>query len=160
MRPASQATDFLLPRMPGDPGYRSLALPDVERAAQVVSEAFLDDPLCAFILPLRRTRGKTLRTFFRAYGEVNIKNGRGFGVGDPLQGMAYWRFPDQLGLSISLKPLGKFIPLLFTFYPIGIFRARAVLRQIDALHEKHASEPHFYLDNLAVLPSPAGPSHS
>ena len=142
--------------MPGEPGYRSLTLSDVERAAQVVSEAFRDDPLCTFMLPVPRTRGTTLKKFFRAYGEVNIQNGRGFGVGDPLQGVAYWQFPDQPELSIGLKSVGKFLPLLFTLYPIGMFRARAVLRQIDALHEKYAPGQHFYLDNLAVLPSARG----
>jgi ribosomal protein S18 acetylase RimI-like enzyme len=106
------------------------------------------------MLPIRRTR--TLRLFFRAYGEIIIKNQCGFGVGDPLQGVAYWLSPDRQNVSISVKTLGKFIPLLFTMYPIGYFRARAVVKQIDALHEKHAAEPHYYLDNLGVVSSARG----
>jgi ribosomal protein S18 acetylase RimI-like enzyme len=136
--------------------YRPLTLSDVDQAAHVISQAFVNDPLCLFLLPFKRTRVKTLYKFFRAYGEVSIKNQRGFGVGDPLQGVAYWKFPQQEGMSISVKSLSIFLPLLFTFYPIGYFRAKPVINQIDTLHEKHASEPHFYLDNLGVLPSAQG----
>ena len=41
-------------------------------------------------------------------------------------------------------------------YPIGLVRARPVLSKIDSLHEKHADGPHFYLDNLGVLPAARG----
>jgi GNAT superfamily N-acetyltransferase len=41
-------------------------------------------------------------------------------------------------------------------YPIGFFRARRILREIDTLHTKYAPEPHFYLDNLGVLSSARG----
>ena len=136
--------------------YRQLTLSDVEQAAQVISQAFVDDPLISFTLPLKATRIKTLVKFFRVYGEVSIKNKRGYGVGDPLQGVAYWKFPEQDSMSISVKSLGKFLPLLFTFYPIGLFRAKAVLNQIDAMHKKYADEPHFYLDNIGVLESARG----
>ena len=136
--------------------YRQLTLADVEAAAQVIARSFMQDPLISYVLPFKATRQKTLLKFFRAYGEMSIKNGRGFGVGDPLQGVAYWKFPEQKPMSISVKSLGKFLPLLFTLYPIGTFRARRITEQIDLLHAKHASEPHFYLDNLGVMPSAQG----
>src|SRR5262245_48743474 len=142
--------------MPQPPEHKLLTLSDVEEAAQVISHAFVDDPLISFILPFRSTRIKTLLKFFRVYGEINIKNRRGYGVGEPLQGVAYWKFPDQEDLSISIQSLGKFLPLLFTMYPIGYFRARAALSQLDSLHKKYADEPHFYLDNLGVLQSARG----
>ena len=142
--------------MDPNPDCRLLAVSEVEQSARVISQAFVDDPLCSFMLPFRRTRTKTLYKFFCALGEVSIKNNRGYGVGEPLQGVAFWKFPDQESMSISVKSLGQYIPLLFTFYPIGYFRARAVLKQIDALHEKYAAEPHFYLDNIGVLPSARG----
>jgi ribosomal protein S18 acetylase RimI-like enzyme len=142
--------------MDNNSDYRLLTLSDVEPAAHVLSQAFVEDPLCAFMLPFERTRAKTLHIFFRAYGEVNIKNQRGYGIGEPLKGVAYWKFPSQAEISISVKSLSIFIPLLFTFYPIGYFRARAILKQIDALHQKHADEAHFYLDNIGVIPSAGG----
>jgi hypothetical protein len=128
-----------------------LALAEVETAAGIISEAFIDDPLCAYMLPFRRTRRKTLHKFFRAYGEINLKNQRGYGAGEPLQGVAFWIAPGQADLSVSLRSLSIFIPLLFTCYPIGYLRAKPALQAQEALHQKYASQPHFYLDNIGVL---------
>lgn len=136
--------------------FRLLTLSEVEPAASVISQAFLDDPLCSFMLPIRGTRERTLYKFFRAYGEVNIRNNRGYGSGYPLQGVAYWNFPDQADVSINVRSLSLFLPLFFTMYPIGYFRARKIIQQIDALHGKHAGEPHYYLDNIGVLPMARG----
>lgn len=136
--------------------YRLLTLSDVEAAAQVIAQAFVDDPLVSFMLPNKTRRVKTLLKFSRLYGEINIKNQRGFGTGEPLQGVAYWEFPKKAPVSIRLRSLGKFVPLLFTMYPIGYFRARAIFERIDNLHHKYADEQHFYLDNLGVLASARG----
>ena len=138
------------------PDYRKLTLSDVEEAAQVIAQSFVDDPLISYMLPFRATRIKTLVKFFRAYGEISIKNGQGFGVGEPLQGVAYWKFPDHASMSVNVSSLGKFLPLLFTIYPIGYFRAKGIIERIDSLHEKHAQDPHYYLDNLGVLSSARG----
>jgi ribosomal protein S18 acetylase RimI-like enzyme len=135
---------------------RPLTLSDVEPAARVLSQAFANDPLCVHMLPLEKSRVKTLYKFFLVYGELNIKNNRGYGVGDPLQGVAYWKSPSQENLSISIKSLGKFIPLFFSLYLAGYIRGKPVMQQIDVLHKKYANEPHFYLDNLGVLPSAQG----
>lgn len=136
--------------------HRQLILTDVQNAAEVLSYAFMEDPLISFMLPFRRTRFNTLMKFFRVYCELGIRNGRGFGVGEPLQGAAFWKFPDHESMSISVKSLGKLLPLLFTMYPIGYFRAREILSRIDSLHEKHAHEAHFYLDNLGLLAGSRG----
>jgi len=142
--------------MNDDTESRLLTLADVEEAAQVIAQAFQADPLITFMLPFESTRIRTLLKFFRPYGEINIKHGRGYGVGQPLQGVAFWESPGGESMSISLRSLGKFLPLLFTMYPIGYFRARAVLEKTEALHKEYASEPHYYLDNLGVLPSAQG----
>jgi GNAT superfamily N-acetyltransferase len=41
-------------------------------------------------------------------------------------------------------------------YPIGYFRARAILAEIDLLHHKYVNGHHYYLDNLGVAPSAQG----
>lgn len=94
--------------------------------------------------------------FFRFFGEVSIKNQRGFGIGNPLVGVAFWKFPDQDDPSISVKTLGKIFPLLFSSYPIGYIRARTIIAQQETLHQKYANKPHYYLDNIGVLPSAQG----
>jgi ribosomal protein S18 acetylase RimI-like enzyme len=136
--------------------YRSLTISDVEGAAGVISQAFEHDPLCAFMLPNKRTRVRTLRKFFHPYSEIFIKNQRGYGVGDPLNGVAFWLPPSRPEVSISIKTLGSFLPLLFTGYPVGYLRARAILKQIDLLHQHYAPSAHYYLDNIGVLPAERG----
>ena len=135
---------------------RLLILSDVEEAAQVISQAFVDDPLTSFMLPIKETRIRTLVKFFRVYGALSIQNQRGYGVGAPLQGVAYWKLPEQESMSINVKSLAKLLPLLFTMYTVGYFRAKAIVHQIDILHKKYAAEPHFYLDNIGVLASARG----
>jgi hypothetical protein len=46
--------------------------------------------------------------------------------------------PCKPDLSINIKSLGLLILLLFTFYPIGYFRTKAIIKQADLLHEKYA----------------------
>jgi ribosomal protein S18 acetylase RimI-like enzyme len=139
-----------------EPNARLLTLSDVERAAFVISDAFIDDPLVTYILPGRASRKKALLAFFRAYGQVSIQNRRGYGVGEPLHGVAYWKSPSQESISLPVSSLKIFLPLLFTSYPIGYLKAKAVFRQLDALHDRYAHEPHYYLDNIGVLESARG----
>jgi ribosomal protein S18 acetylase RimI-like enzyme len=40
--------------------------------------------------------------------------------------------------------------------PIGYNRSRAILKQIDIIHEKYAGDPQFYLDNIGVLSAECG----
>lgn len=142
--------------MDRDSNYREITTEEVDAAAALIARAYIDDPLCAFTLPNRRTREKTLFKLFRALGELSAKNRRLYGVGDPLLGIAIWKRPDEEDLSVPISSLGKFLPLLFTYYPIGLYRARGIVNQTEALHARHAPGPHFYLDNLAVHPSAQG----
>lgn len=136
--------------------YRQLNISDLEAMTQVFAQSFAEDPLISFILPKQNTRVKTVSKFFRAMGRIAIQNGLAFGVSNPLEGVAIWNFPDKPNNSVTLKDLIHFMPLLFSYYPFGARKARDVFRQIEANHNKFASEPHFYLDNLGVLASARG----
>lgn len=136
--------------------YRQLTLSDLEQMEQVLARSFEEDPLVSFILRNKKTRVKTVAKFFRAMGRLNIRTNSAFGVGEPLQGVAVWSFPNKPEASATPKDLFTFPPLLFSSYVIGAQRARAVFKQIDVNHKKYASEPHFYLDNLGVLVSSRG----
>jgi len=139
-----------------DQNYRLLTLSDLDAMSQVLAQSFAEDPLVSFILPNAKTRVQTIAKFFRAMGRLNIRNQQAFGISDPLEGVAVWVSPNKPDTSASPKDLLTFIPLLFSAYPFGARKARAVFRQIEAHHKKYASEPHFYLDNLGVLASARG----
>jgi ribosomal protein S18 acetylase RimI-like enzyme len=136
--------------------YRLLTLSDLEPMAQVLAQSFEEDPLVSYILPNKKTRVKTVAKFFRAMGRLNIRAESAYGVGDPLEGVAVWSFPNKPEASATPKDLLSFLPVLFSSYFIGVRRARPILHQIEANHKKHAPDPHFYLDNLGVLASARG----
>ena len=139
-----------------DEEYRQLTLDDLEPMAQVLSLSFSEDPLVSFILPNPKTRVKTVAKFFRAMGRLNIRTGSAFGAGDPVEGVAVWSFPNKSSSSASFGDLPAFLPVLFSSYVIGVRRARSILNQIEDNHKKHASGPHYYLDNLGVIESARG----
>lgn len=133
---------------------RPLSGDDIDEAAAVVAAAYVEDPLCAFMLPIEATRVRSLRKFFRAYlrasgtGCVSV-------TGSPIGGVAIWSRPGE-NLSVSLRDLAAFLPLLATLYPIGLLRARPALRLQDSLRARHAPPSHYYLDNVAVHPGQRG----
>jgi ribosomal protein S18 acetylase RimI-like enzyme len=146
--------------------YRPLNLSDVRQAAQVISRAFEHDPLCVYMLPDKRTRLKTLNKFFFAYGDIFIRNQRGYGVGGPLKGVAFWIEPARLKLTINIKSLVSFLPMLFSVSPVEYFKVGSIIKAltirkiIENLHRKFAPGPHYYLQNIGVLPAEQGRGYS
>jgi ribosomal protein S18 acetylase RimI-like enzyme len=135
---------------------RPLTLTDAENAARVISLAFMDDPLIKFMLPFKRTRFQTLYKYFRPMTAISIGNGKVYGVGEPLQGVAYWKAPEQKSMAVSVKNLIHFLPLLLTLFPIGFLRAKKLVEKTEAMHTRYADEPHYYLENLGVVESARG----
>lgn len=138
------------------PDHRLLTLADLEPMTQILAQSFEEDPLVSFILPKKENRVKTVAKFFRAMGRINIQNNFAFGISDPLEGVAVWKFPDHKKISATTKDLFTFIPLLLSSYPFGVRRARPIFEQNEAMHKKYTAEPHFYLDNIGVLASARG----
>jgi ribosomal protein S18 acetylase RimI-like enzyme len=136
--------------------YRLLTLADTKVAAQVLAQAFADDPLSIFMLPDERTRLETLYKFFCALGYVNVKDQCAYCAGDPLGAVAFWKPPEQGRTVIGIRSLVKFVPLLFTEYLPGYFRMKIIKRQMVAMNKLYVHEPHFYLDYIGVMPSRQG----
>jgi ribosomal protein S18 acetylase RimI-like enzyme len=135
---------------------RLLTSSDLERVADIMSEAFVDDPLYAFILPNKKTRRKTLYQYFYALSNINIAKQRAYGVGEPLVAVAYWKMLSKPDVTASMRSPSNFIRLLLTPFPFGYLRARVIYKKMSELYEKYADEPHFYLDYVGVLPSARG----
>jgi ribosomal protein S18 acetylase RimI-like enzyme len=137
--------------------YQLLSLVDLESATRIITEAFMDDPLNKFILPARRLRNWVLGRFYRAYTEDSLRQARVYGIGSPLQGVAYWNHPGQKGVNINLKEFLPFLPITLTlYYPLRILLAVPALFVQASLHRKFAPGPHYYLANIAVSNSARG----
>lgn len=103
-----------------------------------------------------RTRIATLLKFFRAYCDVAVGGASLLGTGEPLTGVAIWSRPADDSVAIGPRTLGAFLPLLATLYPLGLLRARPIIRLQGALRRRHAPARHYYLDNVAVHPDRRG----
>jgi GNAT superfamily N-acetyltransferase len=73
-----------------------------------------------------------------------------------LQGVAYWKAPEQKPMSVNVKSLPRFLPLLLTMFPLGALRARRLVEKTEAIHRQYADQPHYYLENLGVAASARG----
>jgi ribosomal protein S18 acetylase RimI-like enzyme len=135
---------------------RLLTTADLERMANIMSEAFVDDPLYAFMLPNKKTRLRSLNKIFIALSKVNIEKRRAFGVGEPLVGVAYLRMPSRPDMKASMKSPSNFLRPLLTPFPFRHLRARVILKKMSELYKLYADEPHFYLEYIGVLPSAQG----
>jgi ribosomal protein S18 acetylase RimI-like enzyme len=136
-----------------DSNYRLLEQAEARKAADVLLQAFADDPLYAFLVPPKQLRLPTLAAFFQAYSELNTRYRRGYGRGEPLEGVAFWQMPGQARRSINGEYLCAFLPLVFSLYPFVFLRLRRVSWRLQQLRDKYAPEPHFYLDYIGVLPA-------
>jgi hypothetical protein len=140
--------------------YRSLTPADADSAARVISQAFFDDPLIQFMLPLRWTRFQTLYKYFLPMTEVCTRRNRVFGVGEPLQGVAYWKSPDEKEMAINSGNITKFLPLLLTLFPLAYLRAKTIIDKTEEMHRRYTGEPHYFLENLGVLSTSRGKGFS
>lgn len=136
-----------------DSNYRLLEQAEARQAADVLSQALVEDPLYAFLVPPRQLRLPTIAAFFQAYTELNTRNRRGYGSGEPLEGVAFWKLPGQARRSIDGEYLRAFLPLVFSLYPLVFLRLRRISWKLQQLRQKYAPEPHLYLDYIGVLPA-------
>jgi len=139
---------------------RKLSLSDVNKAVEILSRAFHEDPLWLYLTSNEQKRKKWQKKFFKTlillqFGSVEI-----LGVSMPLEGVALWEFPDTP--IVSLKEIfnrmikSGIISLTFSSFIFKIFKVTKVFSKIQELHNKYAPESHYYLSSIAVQPESQG----
>ncbi len=88
--------------------YRQLTLSDVEEAAQVIAQAYVDDPLISYMLPFKSTRIKTTYKFMCAYGEINKKTNAVLALVSHCKGLPFGSSPIRNSCPSALKQWGNF----------------------------------------------------
>jgi ribosomal protein S18 acetylase RimI-like enzyme len=125
----------------------------VEDAAGVLLRSFADDPGLCFVLPDATDRDRLGPSLARAVVHYAVRWGAPLVTRDVVRGVALWFPPDapaptdrdlaETGLADIPERIG----------PGAWRRFKRLLDHLDALHPRHAPEPHWYLAMLGVDPA-------
>jgi len=135
---------------------RTLKASDRERAVDVLAQAFADDPLWCHLVPGAAERRQTLPLLFHAEVGSSIQEREALGLGDPVQAVALWTFPPSaatLNIGGVFSTYGR---LLVSRYLPLLLRTLRLYQHCLTLQRHYATQPHYYLDTLGVLPSAQG----
>ena len=128
-------------------GLRRAGVEDVPRLKAVLSAAFHDDPIIAWMMPDRRGRERRLRRFF-AIELRHVALARG----------AIWTSTDLSGASMTSPPGAWKHPwraFLLEGQTFGLHLPRAA-RLLATLYRHHPRRPHHYFRDIGVLPEQQG----
>ncbi|HYZ91978.1 MAG TPA: GNAT family N-acetyltransferase [Actinomycetota bacterium] len=127
---------------------RRLEPHDIGRAAEVLAEAFTDDPFSMWLFPEKRLRERLVRSWAMQLRVVYIPKGHSYAT-DGLEGVALWTPPPGLvrsSLSEQLRLLFPYIRIL------GPGRLPRAAYGFGIIERAHPSEPHWYLSAIGVAP--------
>jgi ribosomal protein S18 acetylase RimI-like enzyme len=120
---------------------------DVHRLADVLADAFYDDPIFCWMMPGERSRLGRLRRFFAVQvRHVGLARGR------------VWTSENLVGASISTPPGAWRVPpraALLLGATLGLRLPRAT-RLLAAVESRHPRDPHYYFADIGVHSSMQG----
>ncbi|GAP07794.1 acetyltransferase [Anaerolinea thermolimosa] len=123
----------------------------LHQAAQVLADAFFDDPLMVHYLPDPQKRRALLPGVLGVYTRIAIR--QGLALTTPgLEGVALWMPPGKTDSSLwdyFLASLGM-LDLRFVF--MAWRRLREIEPFVERLHHECLPQPHWYLAVLGVRP--------
>ncbi len=126
---------------------RPLRSSDVPAAAEVIADAFADDPFWAWLFP-GADRALIVRSWIRQLHVAYMPKGHSY-VNDDVTGAALWAPPGKWRLSRrqELRLAPSYLRLL------GPQRMRTASRAFAVIEGGHPDESHWYLSVLGVTPS-------
>jgi len=123
-----------------------------QRAAQILSRAFFNDPSIVWILPDAKRRQRQLEALFSASVRYGDRYGHIDTTPNHLHGLAVWLKPGESSPSpLHLLQVG-FVPLLLQ---LGLRNAQRLLRCVDFMDRYQRNlmpQPHWYLFLLGIDP--------
>jgi ribosomal protein S18 acetylase RimI-like enzyme len=136
-----------------DPASIPLASEQVTAAAGVLIRSFAADPGLRFVLPEPADRDRLGQPLAEAAIRYTPRCGAPLVTVGNVRGVALWFPPDAPApTETDLVATGAAaVPNLLG--PAGWRRFQRLLDHLDALHPRHAPEPHWYLAMLGVEPA-------
>ncbi|NVM30890.1 MAG: GNAT family N-acetyltransferase [Candidatus Helarchaeota archaeon] len=140
-----------------------LSINDAVEAAEVLAEAFYNDPLWVYLEPNNIRRKKIIQKFFKIFVYLQLNSSLVYGIGDPLKGVASWKPPTSRKISLweGMKTAWRIINsgiigLYFSRILRMLIRSWRIFTRIEKMHKKYAPEPHYYLEMIGIFPTSQG----
>lgn len=127
------------------------------RAAEMLAQAFRDDPLYSHIFPDVVQRTKSMRSLWRAVLTVTLRYGAVYTTSE-LHGVACWMRPGrpELGLWQILRTGFALQRAVARFPADARSRFLDIIGYVDRMHSQVMPQPHWYLWVLGVAPEHQG----
>jgi ribosomal protein S18 acetylase RimI-like enzyme len=123
----------------------------LKKAAEMISRAFHDDPLYAYIIPDESDKEKYFPYIFKAYIWYCLQYGEVYASSSNLEGIALW-VPSEFAYITPerSKECGDDV----FFYRLGkkYLERLSITSHANDVHEQLIKEPHTYLLTIAVDP--------
>jgi len=135
---------------------RKAARAELGPLAQLLTDAFMDDPVLQWTLREGRAFPTALRRYFDfALAEQCVASDLMYVSGADMRATAIWLPPSDLGVLAT--PPREMLRLIPRFLPIlGISRLHRAMSLAMAMDAEHPHEPHWYLYFLGVPPAEQG----
>lgn len=122
-------------------------------AAEVLAQAFLEDPLYVAMLPDSRHRLRQLVPFFHFCCRYSRVNGVAYTTSPGVRGSALWFPPGESEFTKERLVAAGWPDVVDAWGPPAIDRCMAGLGQMQEAHARHMPTAHWYLFNLGVGPA-------
>jgi ribosomal protein S18 acetylase RimI-like enzyme len=120
--------------------------------ASTLAKAFQSDPLYSYVIPDERKRAKALLWLMQKVVDYSILYGKGLTT-DLKEGGIFWLPPDQTKLTLLRIFRTGLHGIVFRFGIISYSRFSDNMSYTDEIHERFATDPHWYLWAIGVSPS-------
>lgn len=127
----------------------------VDQAGDVLSRAFMDDPLQIYVLPDHDERSRLSPPMFRALIRYGLLAGEVWTT-PALDGIAVWWPPEHTAIDEGKMAESGFVNLAEEIGAEPFGRFTSVLDAIDPLHRRDMPDPHWYAMVIGVDPARQG----
>lgn len=123
----------------------------LNKAANVISRAFYNDPLYAYIIPDESERKKYFPYIFKAYIWYCLHYGKVYATSDELEGVSLW-VPSEFAYITPKRSYECGDEVFFSMLGKKYLERLSITSDANDVHEELLKEPHIYLMVLAVDP--------
>ena len=139
----------------GSPGVRAARRGEASLLGGILADAFAEDPVFAWLIPPHpRGRDHRMRTFFTSMSRTYLRLGKPCYLTGDGSAAALWGRPGRWALPAGQIALES-VPSALAFRG-RVLRALRVQMQIERLHARETTVPHWYLGYLGTRSSHQG----